>query len=195
MHFYSNTSYRQLSFFPPRYSKRRLEDYREYYQHNFNNSNIVSYFINWSVTNGLPAGNFKAINKSAEYLFFVGTFNLAIQYNLSKGFIYIKSNCLPEMRKDLVYNVCTGLEERSSDIPTGIRLTFLVLGWFHCCKTTVQVGITNAQIFRKNQKDHNQSINTLTTSSWTFLFGMLPQTRSLGGHIGILSRENESKSK
>ncbi len=66
---------------------------------NFNNSNIVSYFISQSVTDGLPAGDFKAINKSAEYLFRCGHIQ-SIQYIVSKNNIYIKSQCLPEMRKD-----------------------------------------------------------------------------------------------
>ncbi len=36
---------------------------------NFNNSHIVTYFVNRSVHDGLPADDFKTINKSAEYLF------------------------------------------------------------------------------------------------------------------------------
>ncbi len=82
---------------------------------NFNNSNIVSYFISRSVTDGLPAGDFKAINKSAEYLFRCGHIQ-SIEYIVSKNNIYIKSQCLPEMRKDRVYNVCIGLEADCSDI-------------------------------------------------------------------------------
>ena len=83
---------------------------------NFNNSNIVSYFISRSVTDGLPASDFKAINKSAEYLFRCGHIQ-SIQYSVSNdNVLYIKSNCLPEMRKDRVYNVCIGLEKSSSVI-------------------------------------------------------------------------------
>jgi len=39
---------------------------------NFDNSNIISYFINWWVTDKLPTGDFKAINKSAEYSYICG---------------------------------------------------------------------------------------------------------------------------
>ncbi len=70
---------------------------------NFNYSNIATYFINRSVTDGLPAGDFKAINTSAEYLLRCGHIQ-SILYNVSNE-IYIEYNCLPEMRKDRVYNV------------------------------------------------------------------------------------------
>ena len=37
-----------------------------------NNSNIVAYFVSRSVYDGLPACDFKGINKSAQYLFRCG---------------------------------------------------------------------------------------------------------------------------
>ena len=37
-----------------------------------NKSNIVAYFVSRSVYDGLPAGDFKTINKSAQYLFGCG---------------------------------------------------------------------------------------------------------------------------
>ena len=64
---------------------------------------------------GLPAGDFKGINKSAEYLFCCGHIQ-SIQYCIYMKIMYIKSNCLPEMRKDRIYKVCIGLEIGSSDI-------------------------------------------------------------------------------
>ncbi len=39
-----------------------------------------------------------------------------LQYGISLKVICIKSICLPEMRKDRVYNVCIGLKRDSSDI-------------------------------------------------------------------------------
>ena len=38
----------------------------------FSMGHIVSYFVNCSVCDGLPAGDFKAINKSAENVFVRG---------------------------------------------------------------------------------------------------------------------------
>ena len=38
----------------------------------FSSGHIVSYFVNCSVCDGFPAGDFKAINKSAENLFVCG---------------------------------------------------------------------------------------------------------------------------
>ena len=83
---------------------------------NFNNSNIVTYFISRSAMDGIPAGDFKAINKSAEYLFRCGHIQ-SIQYFIYyMNIMYIISNCLPETRKDRIYKVCIGLEIGSSDI-------------------------------------------------------------------------------
>ena len=55
------------------------------------------------------------MNKSAEYLFRCGHIQ-STQYSVSNDNVYIKINCLPEMRKDRVYNVCIGLEKSSNDI-------------------------------------------------------------------------------
>ncbi len=60
---------------------------------NFNNSHIVTYFVNRSVHDGLPADDFKAINKSAEYLFRCGHVQ-SIQYCVSMNMIYIRCICL-----------------------------------------------------------------------------------------------------
>ncbi len=55
---------------------------------NFNNSHIVTYFVNRSVHDGLPADDFKAINKSAEYLFCCGHVQSITIWHISEGNLY-----------------------------------------------------------------------------------------------------------
>ena len=77
--------------------------------------NIVTYFVSRSVQDGLPAGDFKAINKSAEYLFRCGHVQ-HIKYCSTPDITFIKADCLPEMRKDRTYKIVIGLEKSSFDI-------------------------------------------------------------------------------
>ena len=68
----------------------------------FNTSHIVTYFVNRSVSDGLPASDFKSVNNSAEYLFRCGHVQ-AILVCSNEKYLFIKAKCLPEMRKDRVY--------------------------------------------------------------------------------------------
>lgn len=81
----------------------------------FNMSHIVAYFVTRTVKDSLPAGDFKSINKSAENLFRCGHVQ-NIQLASVTGILYIKSNCLPEMRRDRVYCVRMALRGSSCDI-------------------------------------------------------------------------------
>ena len=67
-------------------------------------SNIMSYFVTRCFEDALPAGDFKSVSKSANNLFRCGHIQ-AIEVATVDARAYIKSNCLPEMRKDRVYCV------------------------------------------------------------------------------------------
>ena len=58
--------------------------------------------FNCSVCDGLPAGDFKTINKSAENLFVCGHVQ-NIQVCATDNNLFIKAKCLLEMQKDRVY--------------------------------------------------------------------------------------------
>ena len=62
-----------------------------------------------------PAGDFKSVNKSAESLFRCGHVQ-NVQFVMAGDICFIKSKCLPEMRKDQVHCVPMALQKRSSDI-------------------------------------------------------------------------------
>ena len=47
----------------------------------------------------LPAGDFKSVNRSTENLFRCGHVQ-KIEYVLEGDILYVRSNCLPKMRKD-----------------------------------------------------------------------------------------------
>ena len=81
----------------------------------FTFAQIVSYFVNRSVCDGLPAGDFKAINKSAENLFICGHIQ-NIQVCLTDDHLLMKAKCLPEMRKDRVYFLKMALNVNTFDI-------------------------------------------------------------------------------
>ena len=76
---------------------------------------IVSYFVNRSVSDGLPADDFKAINSSAENLFRCGHIQ-GIQVCATEDNLFLKAKCLPEMRKDRVYFLKMVLNVNSCDI-------------------------------------------------------------------------------
>lgn len=80
----------------------------------FNSCNIVNYFISRTLKDGFPAGDFKAINKSAEYLFRCGHVQ-KIEVSCSSQ-CYIRANCLPEMKKDRIYKLSLVLNKDSFDI-------------------------------------------------------------------------------
>ena len=84
----------------------------------FNNGHIVSYFVTRSVLDGLPSGDFKSINCSAEYLFRCGHVQ-KIEVCSSDSLVHIQASCLPEMKKDRVYSLNLALNDSSYDIVYG----------------------------------------------------------------------------
>ena len=81
----------------------------------FSLGHIVSYFVNRSVCDCLPAGDFKDIKKSAENLF-VCRHVQNIQVCATDNNVFIKAKCLPEMRKDRVYLLRMVLNVKTFDI-------------------------------------------------------------------------------
>ena len=68
-------------------------------QFEFNMSHIVAYLATCLASDSKAATDLKSINKSAEGLYKCGHIQ-SIQVSTDSQFIYIKSKCLPEMRKD-----------------------------------------------------------------------------------------------
>ena len=78
---------------------------------------MITYFVNRNVADGLPAADFKSINSAANNLFEGGHIQ-NIEIGKSEECIFIRSNCLPEMRKDRVYKVVISLHKDSFDVVT-----------------------------------------------------------------------------
>ena len=83
----------------------------------FTYGNMITYFVTRTVTDGLPANDFKSINKSAKYLFDCGHVQ-NVQVGNTSSLLYIRANCLPEMRKDHVYRLVMSLQCDSMDVTT-----------------------------------------------------------------------------
>lgn len=83
----------------------------------FTDGQLVTYFVCRTVADGLPAGDFKSVNRSAKYLFDCGHVQ-NIQVGASTPHTWIKANCLPEMKKDRVYKLLLSLDSTSWDILT-----------------------------------------------------------------------------
>ena len=75
----------------------------------------MSYFVTRCLKDTLPAGDFESVSKSADNLFRCGHVQ-AIKVATVDGSLYIKPNCLPEMRKDQVYCILMQLNKITYDI-------------------------------------------------------------------------------
>ena len=75
----------------------------------FNTSHIVAYFVTRTVSDCLPAADFKSVNKSGESLFRCGHVQSIQVCTTETPHLYVRANCLPEMKKDKVYRVCMAL--------------------------------------------------------------------------------------
>ncbi len=82
----------------------------------FNNGHIVSYFVTRSVIDGLPSGDFKSINSSAENLFRCGHVQNIEVNTTDSTLLFLKASCLPEMRKDRIYSLNLALNNKLYDI-------------------------------------------------------------------------------
>ena len=81
----------------------------------FNTGHIVAYFVTRTVTDSLPASDFKSVNKSAEGLFRCGHVQ-AIQVCSTEKHLFVKAKCIPEMRNDRVYLVQMALTMDGFDV-------------------------------------------------------------------------------
>ena len=81
----------------------------------FNIGHIVAYFFYRTVSDNLPASDFKSVSKSAENLFRCGHVQ-DIQVCCIDELLYIKAKCMPEMKKDKLYQLNVALCSESYDI-------------------------------------------------------------------------------
>ena len=81
----------------------------------FSLGHIVEYFITRTVCDSLPAADFKSMNRAAENLFRCGHVkNIKICHK--NDFLFIKASCIPEMRKDRVYELGVVLGQRNMSL-------------------------------------------------------------------------------
>lgn len=85
---------------------------------NFSLSNVTNYFVNRQLMDGLPANDFKSINKKSYELFKAGHIQYVkvLQKDSSKDKVYIKCACLPEMRKNMEYTVNLIVNRKDGEI-------------------------------------------------------------------------------
>lgn len=83
----------------------------------FTNAQIVAYFVTRTVDDALPAGDFKSINKSASNLYHCGHVqNIEVCNESSTNKLFVRADCLPEMKKDRVYKIILKLDSRSYEV-------------------------------------------------------------------------------
>lgn len=64
----------------------------------FSNGQMVTYFVSRTVCDGLPAGDFKSMNTAAKRLYDCGHVQ-CIKVGSSHTHLFVRANCLPEMKK------------------------------------------------------------------------------------------------
>ena len=83
----------------------------------FSNGQMVTYFVSRTVCDGLPAGDFKSMNIATKRLYDCGHVQ-CIQVGSSSTHLFIRANCLPEMKKNVQYKIIMSLQNKSCDIDT-----------------------------------------------------------------------------
>ena len=81
----------------------------------FSTGQMVSYFVSRTVCDGLPAGDFNAMNKKAKSLFNCGHIQ-NIEVGCTDSCLWLRADCLPEMKKDTVYKILMSLSNKTYDI-------------------------------------------------------------------------------
>ena len=76
----------------------------------------MGYFVTRTVTDSLPAADFKSMNKSAESLFRCGHVQ-GIEVCSTDKHLLVKAKCIPDMRKDRVHVVQMALATMMADGP------------------------------------------------------------------------------
>ena len=83
----------------------------------FTTAQTLGYFTTRIADDGLPAGDFKSVYKSALSLFCCGHVQkIEVCREITSHSIFIRADCLPEMKKDRVYKIELQLEESSFEI-------------------------------------------------------------------------------
>ena len=81
----------------------------------FTNGQMITYFVTRTVSDGLPAGDFKGMNEKAKRLYECGHVQ-RIMVQTSHSLHWFRAECLPEMKKDIVYKVVLSISRKSFDI-------------------------------------------------------------------------------
>ncbi len=81
----------------------------------FCHGHMISYFIDRHTCDSLPAGDIKSSNEHAYALSERGHIQ-KVELTSDSLSIYIRSMCLPEMRKDRVYKICIVLDKATNHI-------------------------------------------------------------------------------
>ena len=79
----------------------------------FTNAQIVTYFVTRTASDGLPMGDFKSINNSAANLFCCGHVQRIQVAEDTTDTFFLRSECLPEMKKDRIYKINIKLNQKN----------------------------------------------------------------------------------
>ena len=81
----------------------------------FTNGQMVTYFVCQTVSDGLPAGDFKAINSKAKGLYDCGHIQ-NVEVSSTAERVWVRSDCIPEMKKNSIYKTIVSLSNVSYEI-------------------------------------------------------------------------------
>ena len=83
----------------------------------FTHAKLLGYFVTRIAHDGLPAGDFKSVYSSVPNLFCCGHIqNIQVCHEVTSDSIFIRADCLLEMKKDRVYMIELQSEESSFEI-------------------------------------------------------------------------------
>ena len=82
----------------------------------FMNAQLVTYFVTRTADDGLPLGDFKSINSTAEKLFRCGHVQHIQVAQDTVDTFFLHADCLPEMKKDRMYKISMKLAKKTFDI-------------------------------------------------------------------------------
>ena len=99
----------------------------------FNHGHMISYFVSRTAADGLPSGDIKSINTSAKHLYDCGHVQ-SIEVGSTNDSMYVRATCIPEMRKDRVYQLMMSLNLKTSDITAAACGCPAGKGAFASCK-------------------------------------------------------------
>ena len=84
----------------------------------FCHGHMITYFVDRQTCDSMPASDVKSINENAYALSERGHIQ-RVEMTTDPQSIYVRSICLPEMRKDRIYKVSIVLDKDSNDILAG----------------------------------------------------------------------------